>query len=103
MLVPMNDRQQSMIVNNVRKVIKEKNINLLSKQAYNYLCLCSGFIAHHDFFGFKDYYYNVDDLVHDLVWNYNANMWNNFRPNEKDYEYMMAKKAVYQNICKGLV
>lgn len=102
MLVPMTDRQQVMIVNNVRKVIKEKNIELLSKQAHNYLYLCSGFIAHYNYHGFKDYYQNVDDLKTDLLVNYNANMWNNFHPTDRDYEYMMAKKAVYQNICKGL-
>jgi hypothetical protein len=42
MLTPYTERQKTMIVNNVIKAVKDPD--KLSKQAYKYLYLCSGFM-----------------------------------------------------------
>ena len=101
MLTPLTDRQKKMIVNNVTKVLRTKNINHLSKQSYNYLNLCSGFIAHYNHYGFMDYYYDTDRLANDILLNedWNSNH-SNFRIGDKDYEYYKAKGDVYKEIVK---
>jgi hypothetical protein len=53
-LEPKTKATMVRIINNVAKVIKTGNIELLSKQAYNYLYLCQGFIAHYNWAGFMD-------------------------------------------------
>lgn len=103
MLTPLTTRQQSLISNNIRKVLTTNNIQFLSQFAYHYLYLCSGFIAHYDWFGFVDYYQNVNELKEDLTRNYDANMWSNFHPGEVNYDYYMAKANVYKAICAGFI
>ena len=101
-LVPLTQRQISMIVGNIRKVITTNDINLLSKQAYNFLYLASGFIAHYNLYGFRDAYGTGRALARDILRNKGINQWDNFRPGERDYEYMMGKKACYNQICDML-
>ena len=50
-------------------------------------------------YGFRDAYENVNDLKRQLANNYCANQWNNFTPRDKDYEYMMQKKEIYNRVC----
>lgn len=99
---PLNRSQTIRIVNNVAKVIKTGNIELLSKQAYNYLYLCSGFIAHYNWAGFKDYYADTATLKADILANEESNKWRNFRPGEKDYEYYHAKALCYDAIIRAI-
>lgn len=58
----MTNKQKSVntkyIVNNVKKVIKKRDMSLLSKAAYNFIILEMGFIAHYDRFGFIGIYQN---------------------------------------------
>ena len=93
-------RQVQLIVSSVSKVMKTGNIQNLSKAAYNYLYLCSGFIAHFNHAGFKSTYSNVEKLRHHILQNKANNQWNNFRAGEKDYEYYMQKKSIYNELCK---
>ena len=92
-------RQTDLIVSSIRKVFETNDINHLTKSAYNFLSLSSGFIAHYNLLGFRDAYADVHDLKRELAQNYNSNQWNNFRAGERDYDYMMQKKEIYNRIC----
>jgi len=92
-------RQTDLIVSSIRKVFQTEDINHLTKSAYDFLNLSSGFIAHYNLYGFRGYYDNVNDLKRQLANNYCSNQWNNFTPRDKDYEYMMQKKEIYNRVC----
>jgi hypothetical protein len=98
-LVPLTERQKTLIVNNVLAACKD--ITKLNGTGYNFLYLASGFIAHYNRFGFMDYY-SDGSLAQDILNNARNNQWNNFYPGERDYEYMMAKRDVYNRIVAGL-
>ena len=98
-LTPLTERQKTLIVNNVLRACTD--ITKLNGTGYNYLYLCSGFIAHYSKFGFIDYYED-HSLANDLIENARNNQWLNFHMGEKNYEYMMAKKNVYNRILEGL-
>ena len=100
-LEPRTPIQMTHIVNSVIRVIKTGNIELLTKQAYNYLYLCSGFIAHYNWYGFKDYYSDTTLLKADLLDNYQSNQWRNFHPGDENYEYYMNKAEIYKRIING--
>jgi hypothetical protein len=99
-LTPLTQRQQDLIVSNVVKACK--NIDNLNKTGYKFVYLCSGFIAHYDLYGFIASY-TGESLKRDLISYAGQNQWNNFRPGERDYEYMMAKKEVYNRILKEIM
>ena len=99
-LTPLTERQKSLIVNNVVKACR--NIDSLNKTGYNYLYLCSGFIAHHDLYGFRSHYSDTN-LKHDIVSFAGQNQWKNFRPGERDYEYYMSKADVYNRILSEIL
>ena len=99
-LTPLTERQKSLIVNNVVKAVK--NIESLNKTGYNFLYLCSGFIAHYDLYGFISHYSDTN-LKHDIVSFAGQNQWKNFRPGDSDYEYYMSKADVYNRILKEIV
>ena len=99
MLTPLTVRQQQLIVASLRKVFQTDNIEHLTKSAYKFLYLSSGFIAHYNLYGFRDHYANVNDLKRAIARNYGANQWRNFRPGERDYEYNMAKRDCYNSIA----
>lgn len=100
MLVALTERQKTLIVNNVVKACK--NIDNLNKTGYNFLYLASGFIAHYDLYGFISSY-TGQSLKRDIVSFAGQNQWNNFRPGERDYDYYMAKKDVYNRIVKEIM
>ena len=99
-LTPLTQRQQDLIVSNVVKACKD--ITLLNKSSYRFLNLASGFIAHYDLNGFIDFYSHVS-LKNDIIGFAGQNQWNNFRPGERDYEYYMAKKDVYNRILAEIM
>lgn len=91
--------QQKRIVNNV--VLACSDISKLNKQGYNFLYLCSGFIAHYNLQGFIAHYEDYS-LEQDLADNARMNQWHNFTPNDRDYEYMMQKRETYNMILGAL-
>jgi hypothetical protein len=99
MLTLKTVKQCQMIVNNVLKACKD--INQLNKQGYNFLYLCSGFIAHYNLYGFIDYY-KFESLERDILRFKNNNQWSNFRIGEKDSEYYHQMRDIYNTICKQL-
>lgn len=99
MLTPYTETQKKRIANNIIKACYD--INKLSKQAYNYLNLCSGFIAHYNHAGFIDHYMHYS-LVRDLAANAKMNQWRNFTPSDQHYDYYMSKRDIYNMILGGL-
>jgi hypothetical protein len=97
---PLTERQKTLIVNNVIKSVKS-GIDNLNNSGYNFLYLASGFIAHFNRYGFIAHY-QQHSLKRDILDNERNNMWNNFHPSDKDYDYYMAKKDVYMRLVKAL-
>ncbi|PIU51043.1 hypothetical protein COS91_06585 [Candidatus Desantisbacteria bacterium CG07_land_8_20_14_0_80_39_15] len=54
------------IVNSVRRVLENRNIEHLTKQAYEFIILYMGFIAHYNRQGFQDSYTDLRDFVERL-------------------------------------
>ena len=101
MLKPLTPRQQDMIVRNV--VNATRSIDLLSKSSYKYLYLCSGFIAHYNYWGFMAHYGEPGSLRQDIINYAGQNQWRNFRPGDADYEYYASKAEVYTRIINQLL
>jgi hypothetical protein len=95
-------RQITLIVNSLRRVFETNDINELTKAAYNYLYLASGFIAHYNLAGFRDYYSNVAKLKSDILNFHQWNQWNNFGKHDRDYAYYMQKKEIYNAIVDSI-
>ena len=100
-LTPLTERQKALIVSNLVKACR--NIDNLNKTGYKYINLCSGFIAHYDLYGFISAYSEPNSLKRDIISYAGQNQWNNFRPGERDYDYMMAKKDVYNRIIAQIM
>jgi hypothetical protein len=84
----------------IRDCVKAaKNIESLTKKAYHFLYLSSNFIAHYDRGGFMDNYSEPGSLKRDILTYQRDNQWGNFHPGERDYDYYMQRKKIYNTIC----
>ena len=92
-------KDQDLIAKNI--VAACANIEKLNKKAYTFLNVCSGFIAHYNLNGFKDYYED-NSLASDILENEVSNQFRNFEPVEKNYDYYMAMRDTYNKIIRGL-
>lgn len=97
---PIDTKTQALIIKNV--IAACGNIEKLNKRGYDFLYLCSGFIAHYDLEGFKEYYRD-NSLVSDLEANYAQNQWRNFKEGEKHAEYYHSKRDIYNAILGNLL
>lgn len=95
----LTEKQKTLIVNNVVKACSD--IEKLSKTGYNFLYLASGFIAHYNLQGFISTY-SDGSLKRDIIENARNNQWANFRESDRDYDYYMSKKDVYNRIVAKL-
>jgi len=57
---------KDIILKDLERIFKAKDINKLTLKGYNELNLMSGFIAHYDINGFKAYYSDLRDLINSL-------------------------------------
>ena len=96
----IDTKTQALIIKNVLAACG--NIEKLNKRGYDFLYLCSGFIAHYDLEGFKDYYRD-HSLVADLEANYLQNQWRNYRTGERFAEYYHSKREIYNAILGSLL
>ena len=55
------------ILNSIKKVLATGDSSKLTKDAYDFLNLTSGFIAHYNINGFKDYYRDTNLLREDIA------------------------------------
>lgn len=99
MLTALTERRKTLIVNNI--VAACKDITKLNETGYGFIYLASGFIAHYNIDGFKDFYYDYS-LRQDIINNAHMNMWTNFREGDDNYEYYMSKADVYKRILSKL-
>ena len=103
----LTDRQETLIYNNVIRAATE-NICKLNRTGYNFLYLCSGFIAHYNVAGFTDYYLRTglygskSALAADILANKEANKWSNFRPGDEHYAYYKQKADLYARIVRTI-
>lgn len=97
-LVPLTQKQSTAIANNIVKCIKNNDMSLLTKSAYQFISICGGFIAHYDLQGFKDYYSdNINEFYEEILRN-KMNCHTNYLTNEKNYEYYKSKADTYKLI-----
>jgi hypothetical protein len=96
----INSKTQALIIKNVLAACG--NIEKLNKRGYDFLYQCSGFIAHYDLEGFKDYYRD-NSLVADLEANYAQNQWRNYRTGERFADYYHSKRDIYNAILGNLL
>lgn len=89
--------EENQIVRNIGLAIT-KDINLLNKNGYEFLHVCSGFIAHYNLHGFISHYGCSSHLAMDIITNYSGNQYSNWFKGETDYEYYMQKKRIYKRI-----
>ena len=99
MIEPISERQKTLIVKNVINAVKD--ITKLNQTGYKFLYLCNGFIAHYNIHGFKEHYEN-HSLFSDIMNNSRMNQWYNFHKGEKNYDYYMSRKDVYNRIMEEL-
>jgi hypothetical protein len=106
--IPLHTKRQvQLIVSNIRKVYLNRDIRILSKSAYKYLYLCSGFIAHYNLNGFIYHYgrncnFTAYDLIRDIEQNAQWNEWKNFHPGDDAFEYYSQKAKIYKLILKAI-
>lgn len=98
---PLNSNQQARIVNNV--IAACKDISRLNKTGYNFLYLCSGFIAHYDISGFRGYYCEPGSLQAAIEANARFNQWANFRSGEQHADYYHVRRDIYNAIIIKLL
>ena len=96
----INTKTQALIIKNVLAACG--NIEKLNKRGYDFLYQCSGFIAHYDIEGFKDYYRD-HSLVADIEANYSQNQWRNFREGERFAAFYHSKRDIYNAILGNLL
>ena len=99
-LEAITDRKATLIVNNVLRACA--NVEKLNGTGYKFINLASGFIAHYNLYGFKDYY-TRNSLKADILANAQSNQWNNFRPGDQNYDYYKSKARIYARIVEGIV
>lgn len=100
MLTSYTEKQAAMIRNNILKALDDPA--KLSKQAYKYLYLCSGFIAHYNHGGFIGYYKREGKLREDILRFKDCNQWTNFRPEDDNYAYYQSKAKIYNSIVSAI-
>ena len=96
---PLTQRQQVLILNSFKRVFSKNDSNYLTQQAYKFISLAYGFIAHYNLGGFRCEYEDVNSLKRNILRNKEMNQWSNFRPGEENYDYYMSKKELYNKIC----
>ena len=99
-LAPLEAGKKNRILRNIGLMFLQQDINQLDKHGYNFLYLASGFIAHYNLGGFIEHYGSTQALGRDILDNKSNNQWGNFSKGERDYEYMMQKKEIYNQICQ---
>ncbi len=58
----MTEKKAQAIAKNVESVARKRDIKVLSRDAYEFIILKMGFIAHYDLFGFHDVYEDLREF-----------------------------------------
>ena len=100
-LIPISEIKANLIVNNLIKASTE-DLNALTDDAYRFIHIASGFIAHYNKYGFIEEYSIAENLGDDILKYRDDNQHHNFTPGERDYEYMFQKQNIYNRVCEGI-
>lgn len=57
------NRKVQLMANNLKRIVKARNMEPLQKKLYEFIHLNCGFIAHYNLQGFKSTYYDGDEFV----------------------------------------
>jgi hypothetical protein len=96
-LQPHNEKEEQKIIRDCVKAAE--NIEDMTDRAYHYLYLANGFIAHYNKLGFMEHYEERGSLKNDILRFQRNNQYDNFHPKDKNYDYYMQKKKIYNTIC----
>lgn len=99
-MIKITEQQVKGIVNSFKRIFTNNDIEQLTVQAYRFIHIASGFIAHYNIYGFRVEYENVETLKDDILFNQDINQWDNFHPGQRDYDYMMQKRDIYNQIVE---
>ena len=100
MLVPHTEAEKLHIINAVKRAVVDPS--KLTKKAYNFLYLSSGFIAHYSKDGFISHYSAPGKLKDTILSHQKQNQWSNFRENDKDFAYYRSKADIYNRIVEAI-
>src|SRR3990167_2794577 len=65
-IMEMKPRKTASILRSIERILKHNDMNHLTKDAYDFVNIMGGFIAHYDINGFIAHYSDVRDFVKDL-------------------------------------
>lgn len=100
MLVPYTEAEKLHIINAVKRAVRDPS--KLTKKAYNFLYLSSGFIAHHNKYGFISQYSAPGKLKNAILTHHERNRWLNFTEKDKDFAYYRSKADIYNRIVEEI-
>jgi len=101
MLEPLSDKAKEILLKNLVLAVT-KDISKLSVRAYQFIHVCSGFIAHYNIKGFIAEYGTANNLADAIFRNRQMNQWKNFSPGEENYEYYHQKAEIYEILCSEI-
>jgi len=101
MLDKISKDKENRIVRSICRACLE-DIRLLNKHGYNWIMIKSGFIAHYNLQGFIAHYQYGGALKRAILENQKNNQYGNFSPTDRDYDYCMQQKDIYNRICSIL-
>ena len=101
MIHPLDPEKVSRILNNVLAACRD--ISCISVEAYRWLHLRAGFIAHFDLDGFIEEYQSGQNLRDNILANQIHNTCCNRIKKDKDYPYYLQQCEMYQQLVERLL
>ena len=101
MLHPLEKETALRVLNNILAACRD--ITCLSLEAYRWIHLRAGFIAHFDLDGFIEEYQTCQNLRDNILANQIHNTCCNRSKKDKDYDYYLQQCDMYQQIVERLL
>ena len=101
MLHPLEKETTLRVIANILEACRD--IKLLSPEAYRWLHLRAGFIAHYDLEGFIEEYQTSQNLRDNILANQIHNTSCNRSRKDRDYPYYLQQCEIYQQIVERLL
>jgi hypothetical protein len=101
MLKVLEAQEQEKLIKAIARSIRDTS--KMDQDAYRFVSCASGFIAHFNLHGFIYEYQDKNALRDAMIRNLKTNQWNNFSPRDRDYDYMMQKKHIYNEALRRVI
>ena len=101
MIHPLEPEKVSRVISNVLEACRD--ITCLSLEAYRWIHLKAGFIAHYDREGFIEEYQTSQNLRDNILANQIHNTSCNRSLKDRDYPYYLQQCEMYQHIVEQLI